>query len=433
MRGSNDPSALRSREVVQRLLRDLRDTEGLKHLFWSELNYDQISQPIARRGWPQAALNALAEDPILLAGHGDFHVVYSRLHSTERLHLTDERAVVNRLLAEHPYALFVFSDSTQSNWHFVNVRYDAAAADRPERRRVFRRISVGPDERLRTAAERITMLDVQGGQLAMLGRSPLEIQRQHDEAFNVEKVTAAFFEGYKAAYSALRKDLEAQTGDAVWAHDYALQFLNRIMFLYFIQRKRWLGEDLEFLKTFWDAYRSSKGPADSFFRRWLSVLFFEAFNNRFGPKQHFSKEINEALQLAPYLNGGLFERNELDRKHDHSVSDELFGSIFEFFEGYNFTIAEDSPLDQEVAVDPEMIGKVYESLVNVHEADDESGQWGIFYTPRTEIDLMCRLALVDHLANHLGDEHKQCLYRAVAHARTALRPPGVADRVRPGR
>ena len=398
---------------MRSLLASLRGIDPLKRLFWSELNYDQVNRPISRSGWPKAALDALAEDPVLLAGHGDFHVIYGRLQSSGRLRLTDERAVVNRLLAEHPYALLVFSDSTQQHWHFVNVRYDASHTVGRERRRVLRRISVGPDERLRTAAERVSMLDVQGAQLAMLGRSPLEIQRQHDEAFNVEKVTAAFFEGYKAVYTALRKDLEGQTGDAVWAHDYALQFLNRIMFLYFIQRKRWLGEDLEFLKTFWQAYRSSKGPADSFFRRWLSVLFFEAFNNRFGPKQHFSKEINEALQLAPYLNGGLFERNKLDRKYDHTVSDELFRGIFEFFEGYNFTIAEDSPLDQEVAVDPEMIGKVYESLVNVHEDEDESGQWGIFYTPRTEIDVMCRLALVDHLANHLGDEHKQCLYRAI--------------------
>ena len=78
--------------------------------------------------------------------------------------------------------------------------------------------------------------------------------------------------------------------------------------------------------------------------------------------------------------------------------------IFEFLEKYNFTIAEDSPLDQEVAVDPEMIGKVYESLVNVSDEADERGDAGIFYTPRTEIDLMCRLALVDNLTNHLGEE-----------------------------
>ena len=73
----------------------------------------------------------------------------------------------------------------------------------------------------------------------------------------------------------------------------------------------------------------------------------------------------------------------------------------------------DSPLDQEVAVDPEMIGKVYESLVNVSEEASERGDAGIFYTPRIEITLMCRLALVNYLANHLGEENKSLIYELV--------------------
>src|SRR5690606_4265427 len=87
----------------------------------------------------------------------------------------------------------------------------------------------------------------------------------------------------------------------------------------------------------------------------------------------------------------------------------------DFLERYNFTISEDTPLDQEVAVDPEMIGKVYESLVNVSEdgTADERSEAGIFYTPRTEIDLMCRLSLVDWLTNHLGEQHKSLRYDAV--------------------
>ena len=116
------------------------------------------------------------------------------------------------------------------------------------------------------------------------------------------------------------------------------------------------------------------------------------------------------MALAPYLNGGLFIENALDGEHDFQISDQRFEGIFEFLENYNFTIAEDSPLDQEVAVDPEMIGKVYESLVNVSDEADERGDAGIFYTPRTEIDLMCRLALVDNLTNYLGKNHKNLLY-----------------------
>ena len=139
------------------------------------------------------------------------------------------------------------------------------------------------------------------------------------------------------------------------------------------------------------------------------MLFFEAFNNRpCGGYHYLPDNIREILQFAPYLNGGLFRKNELDTDYLVSVSDNLWAEIFDFFEGYNFTIAEDTPLDQEIAVDPEMIGKVYESLVSVE--DEERGDSGIFYTPRIEIDLMCRLALVDNLANHIGTEDDKHLF-----------------------
>ena len=295
------------------------------------------------------------------------------------------------------------------------MRYDA----REDKRRLYRRITVGPDERMRTAAQRIAMLDVaatdeQDLQLFRPVPTALELQHRHDRAFDVEAVTRQFFEEYKTLFRAMQAELEAQTDDAAWAHDYAQQFLNRLMFMYFVQRKRWLGDDNDFLTTFWRAYRRSDRPEDTFYSDWLSVLFFEAFNNRFhGGHKHFPDEIRDALATAPYLNGGLFRRNELDTRHSPRIEDRLFQQAYEFTERYNFTIAEDSPLDQEVAVDPEMIGKVYESLVNVSAEADERGDAGIFYTPRTEIDLMCRLALVDNLANHLGAEQKNLLYEVV--------------------
>ncbi|RLA87593.1 MAG: hypothetical protein DRG58_10350 [Deltaproteobacteria bacterium] len=400
-------------ESVFSILGNLRDLDGLKKLFWSELNYDQINQPLSRRGWPDGAATALAEDPLLLAGHEDFGIIYGRLRS--RLLITPERAVVNRLLRDHPYALFIFCNDSQTEWHLVNVKL---VADRDEeknrdtvRRRLFRRIKIGPEERLRTAAERITLLDLDSI-AETFGVSPLAIQQRHDEAFDVEAVTDIFFRNYQAIFNILEADLRRQTGDPSWAHDYALQFLNRIMFLYFVQRKRWLGNNPEFLKTFWEAYQEAKQPPDTFFSHWLAVLFFEAFNNKFSPPRHLPSQIREALQIAPYLNGGLFTRNRLDDK-SFTISDRLFRQVFNFFEGYNFTISENSPLDQEVAVDPEMIGKVYESLVNVSPDLDTRGEAGIFYTPRTEIDLMCRLALVDRLANDLGKHHQTILYEAI--------------------
>jgi len=400
------------REAVFELLKNLRGLDPLKELFWSELNYERVNKPLSRRGWSDTAANAVAEDPVLFAAGGEdssFHIIYSRLDS-DKLLLGQQRSVISKLIRDHQYALFIFSNKARDRWHFVNVK----PGEDPEKRRLFRRITIGPEERLRTATERIALLDLERIERDLFGLSPLAIQKAHDDAFDVEKVTRQFFEDYKSVFDSLSDDLRKQTKDRGWAHDYALQFVNRLMFLYFVQRKRWLGDDTEFLRVFWESYRTSGQPEDTFFDRWLKVLFFQAFNNKWhGGHEQFPKEINTILATAPYLNGGLFTENELDTKYTFTITDGRFEKVFKFLESYNFTIAEDTPLDQEVAVDPEMIGKVYESLVNVSEEADERGEAGIFYTPRTEIDLMCRLALVDHLTNHLGNEGKPLLYEAV--------------------
>lgn len=400
---------------IHNILKNFRGRESLQTLI-AELNYDYVGEDLPMRSWSDALSEKIINAPNLFAAGGDreFHIIYTQLKDGKLLRGI-EREVVNQLLKEHPYSLFVFSNKQQDQWHFVNVRYDADN----KKRRLFRRIAVGADERLRTASERIAMLDLESINKNLLALSPLEIQTRHDEAFNVEAVTKQFFNEYKSVYAILQKDLTEQTKDGRWAHDYALQFLNRCMFLYFIQRKRWLGDDTEFLRNFWESYQRSNQKKDIFFAGWLNVLFFEAFNNRktlfnTSHRAYIPEHLREALHRAPFLNGGLFTENELDQiSYDFNITDERFKQIFNFLEGYNFTITEDSPLDQEVAVDPEMIGKVYESLVNVSTEADERGDAGIFYTPRTEIDLMCRLALIDNLTNHLGAEHKNLLYEMV--------------------
>ncbi|MBA3019243.1 MAG: Eco57I restriction-modification methylase domain-containing protein [Proteobacteria bacterium] len=399
------------KKTIFEILNNFKGIEPLKELFWTELNYDRVNESLSRRGWPKTATEVLAEDPVLFAsgGQGDeFHIIYSRL-SSDRLFITQERPVVSKLLNDHPYSLFIFSNEAQDRWHFINVKYD----EKTEKRRLFRRITIGHGERLRTATERIEMLDLERAEKDLFGQSPLAIQQVHDHAFDVEAVTKQFFDEYKTVFKDLQNNLKSQSKDKVWAHDYALQFLNRVMFLYFIQRKGWLGEDSEFLRSFWESYQKTEQPEDTFFEQWLSVLFFEAFNNKFhGGHRHFPKEIKRALATAPYLNGGLFQKNDLDQK-PAKITDVRFEQLFAFMEKYNFTISEDSPLDKEVAVDPEMIGKVYESLVNVSDEVDERGDAGIFYTPRTEIDLMCRLSLVDNLTNHVGKKYKDLIYEVV--------------------
>ena len=411
-------------ETILPILQNFRGIEPLKELFWVELNYNRNNTPI--NNLPEKTTDLIAETPLCFATGGkdnDFHIVYVKL-KTEKLRKTDERQIITHLQTRYPDALYVFSNPPQDQWHFINVKLTREKQEENEQqtnkkrkhRNIFRRITIAPDERLRTAAERIAMLDLEeiGEQDALFDSremlTSLEIRSGHEKAFNVEAVTKAFFENYKRVFKKLQEKLDEQTNDKKWAHDYAQQFLSRCLFLYFVQRKRWLRNDIDFLRTFWETYQNESSNEDTFVDKWLNVLFFKAFNNQFhGGYTYFPTNIRETLQFAPYLNGGLFRENELDITYTVKVPDELWQEIFTFFEQYNFTIAEDTPLDQEVAVDPEMIGIVYESLVSEKEKEKEDA--GIFYTQRVEIDLMCRLALVDNLSNYIGTEDdKHLLY-----------------------
>lgn len=249
-----------------------------------------------------------------------------------------------------------------------------------------------------------------------------DIDTKWKEAFNVGRVTDRFFKDYKEVFLEIRKRLNRQKIERQSAHEFTIQFLNRIMFIYFISKKRWLRNDPKFMKWFWNRYReevvTGNAKENTFYQNWLKTIFFEAFNNQFSEKKELPDDINKVLAAAPYLNGGLFKKNPFDDL-PIDINDMLFKNIFEFFEKYNFTIKEDMPLDMDVAVDPQMIGYVYESLANVAETvyeseEDMRNNWlGIFYTPRVEVDFMARRALVEYLAKSLPKVPKELIYELV--------------------
>jgi len=258
------------------------------------------------------------------------------------------------------------------------------------------------------------LLTISGLKLTGEEENHRDIWRKWQEAFSVEKVTDSFFEDYKKVFFKLRETFEKQEIPVKEAHELSQQFLNRLMFLYFIAKKKWINDDPKFIRWYWQRYKKEKrnGQAedDTFYENWLKILFLEAFNNKYSHPVHHPGDVKEILALAPYLNGGLFRRGDLDEL-DFTISDSLFEGVFNFFEQYNFTIREELPLDVEVAVDPQMIGYVYESLSNVAENIYERQDLGIFYTPTAEVDFMCRRTLVEYLANNIRELPKEQAYR----------------------
>lgn len=362
-------------------LKSLDSIDKLASFFSQRLNYEYVGTPISTRRWKQGIADPIVKNDIrLLAKHKDFHIIYSRLN---RLMVGQQRPIINHLLKEHPYLLVIFSDTNCDNWHFVNIKYD----DEAKNRRLFRRIVMGPDERLHTAAQRINMLEVVDEKV-----SPLELQTLHDKAFDVEEVTEEFYERYTEIFRILSADI-GEENPKEDINKEAQVILNRLLFLYFIQKKGWLNNNKRYLYESFLEYWDKDPKGNSFYSNFL-VRVFEALSSRENPYR-------EALGDVPCLNGGLFE---VDPSHSKMpfrlvIRNETFYKSFDgLLEKFNFTVREDTPLDVEVAIDPEMLGKIFENLVLKWEkSEDLRKKTGSYYTPRAIVHFMCRESLKAYL------------------------------------
>jgi len=301
-----------------------------------------------------------------------------------------------------------------------------------------------------------------------------------EEAFSVEKVTKEFFEQYCEKYHQLREYLESNEDFMIEAQirnftseQFAKKLLGQIVFLYFIQKKGWLGveaipvsmtekayknaffargtksreimgqvysqqadgnyriiyevlqklsdEDEEFLAGIVKGKPWGSGPKDfmrkifdgcigankNYFNDYLEPLFYTGLNKNRGENGYYAP----LHRRIPFLNGGLFEQldNYEWENNNFNIPNSLFSNadvkgkrdadgILDIFDRYNFTMNEDEPMEREVAIDPEMLGKVFENLLDVKDRKSK----GAFYTPREIVHYMCQETLINHLVNKTG-------------------------------
>lgn len=224
-------------------------------------------------------------------------------------------------------------------------------------------------------------------------------------AFSITAVTNLFYDEFFKIYDKIVKATKIinKIESEEKTRDFILLFAIRSVFLGFIQKKKWLGEDEVFIQNFFLEYKNKYFDKNEFYSRWLTPLFFEALNSPQGSKvaygnNDFSKETEDKLQMAPYLNGGLFKQKKDYDNNGWIIPDKEIGDFFEFLFAHSFTIEENSLDDEDLQLNPEFLGIIFERLVN--KAD------GAVYTPRTEVDLMCRLSLVKWLQKNLVNQIK---------------------------
>ena len=241
------------------------------------------------------------------------------------------------------------------------------------------------------------------------------------KAFSVEAVSDMFFDGYKKQYENIifyitgkrmvkvsnkwEERLEGQPCQYImrqFSHfpdpeksirDYVKKLMGRLVFLQFLQKKGWLGVgvhdewgngDPEFIQNLF----ASCNDKDHFIDNVMEPLFND-LNTEEGKKL--------PQYRTPYLNGGLFEREAADET-DFPLPAQYMQSLLDFFASYNFTIDENDPDDAEVGVDPEMLGRIFENLLEDNKDKDA------FYTPKEIVSYMCRESLIAYLQTGIQDE-----------------------------
>lgn len=207
-------------------------------------------------------------------------------------------------------------------------------------------------------------------------------------AFNVEKITKKFYELFKKEHTTFLQFVNGITdmGEKQW---YASLMLNRLMFVYFIQKKGFLDNDLDYLRNRLRMMQQEKGEGrfHSFYRHFLIRLFHEGLGKK---KEERDPELDRMLGKIPYLNGGLFDVHELENKyHDIQISDDAFDRLFTFFEQYHWHLDE-RPLRQDNEINPDVLGYIFEKYIN-------QKQMGAYYTKEDITEYISKNTIIPYL------------------------------------
>jgi len=229
------------------------------------------------------------------------------------------------------------------------------------------------------------------------------------KAWDISPVTKEFYEAYQEVFLAIKKGLvglpNRTEADKEQRHLFTQIILNRLMFCYFLQKKGWLNRSPTYLEDLATSARAEVRKDRElgkfhFYRNKLQRLWFRALNtppNARATDQEWLTQIRPVLGDVPYLNGGLFEPDPHLDNATVGVPDTLINDVIEkLFKPFNFTIEESTPLDRQVALDPEILGQVFEQQVIGRKES------GAYYTHRQVVDYMCRQSLLDWLEEHLA-------------------------------
>lgn len=343
--------------------------------------------------------NAVGNDPIEL-----FDVSVNSHSKLERSRVNIQRWIRKELANySHAFIVFHYDEPKGRSWRFSYLHKDTNASSTDAKRYTY---LLGKNFSAKTITERFTKLAS-----SKLDDAALK------EAFSVQAVSDDFFNGYRDLYADFvqyitgtryekvkGKWVEVQKGepteeifaefknDKKAVRDYIKKMMGRLTFLYFLQRKGWLNGSYDYMNSLYE----SSSQKEDFLDAVLEPLFFGVLNTPLEKRMdvftrnHWDTDLLEEWKGIPYLNGGLFEQSDDDRR-TVKFPMEYFDNLFDFFSRYNFTVDENDPNDSEIGIDPEMLGRVFESLL------EDNKDKGAFYTPKEIVQYMCKQSIIQYL------------------------------------
>lgn len=320
--------------------------------------------------------------------------------------LTQRRAVhraLQKTAAEH-LLCYVNQDATRAAFVWARTRKDG--------RTELRSLPYEPGSPARTTIEQIAKLRFTLDELGLFGEPALTaVFDKLNKAFDVEAVTRRFFDEYENCFASVRDQIRKTLRNEERAHYFTQHLFNRLMFCWFLQKKGWLAgqEDylLRLLRRAENRTRTGEAACNAY-QHYFTFLFFNALctpEDERHKRQHGDPRVSFEV---PFLNGGLFERTPEDEEIERAfrsakppVPNSVLHDILEnLFARYNFTVEESTPLDIQVALDPELLGAIFERLIT------KRHETGSYYTPRHIVEYMCKEALVTYLGDVLPTRHQ---------------------------
>ncbi len=293
-----------------------------------------------------------------------------------------EKTVV-KTVREH---IIVYTSSDRGTHHWQWVKREPGQPDR-SRSHIYQRGEAR--ESLIQKLEQIVFTLDEEADLTIV-----DVSGRVRAAFDVEKVTKRFYDCFKKEHHAFLSFIEGieNVADREW---YASLMLNRMMFIYFIQKRGFLDNNINYLRDRLDQVRQQgNGKFHNFYRLFLLKLFHEGLGQ---PEADRAPELAQLLGKVPYLNGGLFDVHDLEQNNqDIRIPDEAFQQIFDFFDAYQWHL-DDRPLRKDNEINPDVLGYIFEKYIN-------QKQMGAYYTKEDITGYISRNTIIPFLFDRAKKE-----------------------------